>query len=146
MVTDYEIFEEFIPNVVDSRVLEINGERQWVFHHLHFNGPVTDRSYVLESTDSNSRPQEDYYRVEWQLSSRYFPTVDLTTGIRPDAFAGFREIYPAHGQALTKARYAVHSDPGGFIPGWLVASITDRYVQDVVTAIRHRLAAQTSTP
>ena len=73
LVTDYGHFAEFIPNVAESRVLLQAGGREWVFHHLHFAGPVADRTYVIESTDAASRPQENYYRVDWKLSSRDFP-------------------------------------------------------------------------
>jgi hypothetical protein len=80
LVTDYGHFAEFIPNVAESRVLLQAGGRQWVFHHLHFAGPVADRAYVIESTDAASRPQENYYRVEWELSDRDFPGSEGQTG------------------------------------------------------------------
>ena len=41
----------------------------------------------------------------------------------------------------TEAHYAVHSDPGGIVPGWLVTGMTERYIQQVVEAVRHRLEA-----
>jgi hypothetical protein len=33
----------------------------------------------------------------------------------------------------------VHSDPGGIIPDWLVTRMTDRYIQEVIMALRRRL-------
>lgn len=138
VVTDYAHFSEFIPNVSESRLLMRKGSAQWVFHHLHFPGPVSDRVYVFKSTDT-IRPQEHAYRVEWHLADRQFPGIDLSTGIRPQVFSGFWELRPAVEVGLTEARYAVHSDPGGFIPTWLVTKMTDRYVQQVIEAIRKRL-------
>jgi len=140
IVTDYNHFSEFIPNVYESRVLRETGDVQWVYHHLQFHGPVADRRYVIVSTDRNSRPEEDYYRVEWVLSDEIFPGIDLSAGVRPLAFAGFWEIQPGRAAGSTEARYAVRSDPGGLVPGWLVATMTDRYVVRVVQAIRQRLA------
>jgi len=139
LVTDYGHFAEFIPNVAESRVLLQTGGRQWVFHHLHFAGPVADRAYVIESTDAASRPQENYYRVDWTLSSRNFPGIEGHTGIRPRAFSGFWDLRPLMGGLGTEARYAVHSDPGGFIPDWLVVQMTDRYIQQVIAAVAQRL-------
>ena len=139
LVTDYGHFAEFIPNVAESRVLLHTGARQWVFHHLHFAGPVADRAYVIESTDATSRPQENYYRIEWRLSDRDFPGIDVNAGIRPRAFSGFWDLRPIENGLATEARYAVHSDPGGLIPDWLVVKMTDRYIQQVITAVARRL-------
>ncbi len=141
VVTGYDGFAEFIPNVLESRVLLQEGSHQWVFHHLRFPGPVADRVYVFRSTDS--RPaQQSGYRVEWQLSERRFPDIDAAAGIRPRRFSGFWELQPAAHGTVTEARYAVHSDPGGSIPAWLVARMTDRYVQQVIEAVAERLRRQ----
>jgi ribosome-associated toxin RatA of RatAB toxin-antitoxin module len=139
LVTDYDHFPEFIPDVAQSRVLERDGERSWVFHHLHFGGPVADRVYVIESRNAVNRPTEMRYRVEWELADRHFPVLDRTPGVRPRAFSGFWDLQPLDGGAYTQAAYAVHSDPGGMIPGWLVTVMTDRYIQQVITALRRRL-------
>lgn len=140
LLTDYGQFAEFIPDVVESRVLLQTGGRQWVFHHLHFGGPVADRVYVIESSDAASRPEMNYYRIDWELSGRDFPGLVRGTGVRPRSFSGFWELRPGAGGHGTQARYAVHSDPGGLIPGWLVVKMTDRYLQQVVAAVRRRLA------
>ena len=140
LVTDYGHFTGFIPNVVESRVLLQTGGRQWVFHHLHFAAPVADRAYVIESSDAASRPQEHYYRVDWKLSERDFPGIEGTTGVSPRAFSGFWELRPLEDGLATQARYAVHSDPGGLMPDWLVVKLTDRYIQQVIVAVSRRLA------
>jgi ribosome-associated toxin RatA of RatAB toxin-antitoxin module len=140
LVTDYGHFAEFIPDVAESRVLRRAGDTQWVFHRLHFGGPVTDRVYVIESSDASSRPQLNYYRVDWKLSDRHFPGLEGGAGVRPRSFTGFWELRPSGGGRGTEARYAVHSDPGGLIPDWLVVKMTDRYLQQVVAAVRRRLA------
>jgi len=139
LVTDYDRFAEFIPNVSESRVLRQEGSRQWVFHHLHFGGPAADRVYVIESSDVASRPPEQHYRVEWKLSDRHFPVLDRAAGVRPAAFSGFWDLRPLDGGTATQAVYDVHSDPGGIIPDWLVTRMTDRYIQQVIMALRRRL-------
>ena len=139
-VTDYDRFAEFIPNVAESRVLQQEGGRQWVFHRLHFGAPFADRVYVIESSEAASRPRENHYRIEWTLSARRFPALDETGGVNPRALSGFWDLRPlAHGNA-TEAAYAVHCDPGGFMPGWLVETMTDRYIQQVIVAVRLRIA------
>jgi ribosome-associated toxin RatA of RatAB toxin-antitoxin module len=138
VVTDYDRFAEFVPNVLESRVLARRGADQWVFHHLRFAGPVADRAYVIRSSDVR-RSADTGYRVEWRLSRRQFPGVDVSAGIRPRRLSGFWELRPAAHGAATEACYAVHSDPGGFIPAWLVARMSDRYVQQVIEAVGQRL-------
>ena len=140
MVTDYDHFPVFVPYVAESRVVRESGDAQWVYHRLHFPGPIADRRYVFVSR--NSRPAADYYRVEWELSDEVFPDVDLSRGVRPQSFSGFWEIQAGRDAGSTQARYAVHSDPGGMVPGWLVSSMTDRYAGQVVQAIRQRLAGE----
>ena len=139
LVTDYDHFPEFIPNVRQSRVLERQGNQQWVYHHLVFPAPVSDRAYVIKSTDSAGHPAQPYYRVDWQLDKRSFPGIDLTAGIRPEVFTGFWELRAVAGSNTTVAYDAVHREPGGCIPGWLVTTMTERYVQQVVDAVRSRL-------
>ena len=141
MVTDYDRFAEFIPTVFESRVLARQGVHQWVFHHLRFAGPVADRAYVIRSSTGQGSAEAGY-RVDWRLSRRQFPGVDVSAGIEPRRLSGFWELRPAADGTATEARYAVHSDPGGVIPAWLVARMTDRYVQQVIEAVGERLRGE----
>lgn len=139
VVVDYDHFAEFIPNVFKSRVMAHEGRTQWVYHHLKFFAPITDRIYLIRSTDRECRVQQPCYRVEWALDDRSFQDIDISAGIQPNAFSGFWELRSTDKPNRTEGRYAVHSEPGGFIPGWLVTRMTDRYIQQVVEAIRERL-------
>ncbi|MEA2094398.1 MAG: SRPBCC family protein [Pseudomonadota bacterium] len=139
VVTDYEHFEDFIPNVVESRVIRASEGFQWVFHRLHFPGPVADRVYVIRSQKQSGRIREGWFRVTWQLAAGMLAEVDTARGIEPESFSGFWDLRPLGDGKTVEARYAVHSDPAGFIPVWLVVKMTDRYLQQVVTAVRERL-------
>lgn len=142
LVNDYDAFVGLIPDVAESRVLAVEGASRWVYHRLHLPGPVADRVYVMRSTQRVDGVPADAWRVEWTLSDRPFPEVDLAAGVRPDSLSGFWEITAGDDPDSTKARYAVHVDPGGRLPAWLVRRLTDGYVQRVVAAIRGRLEAQ----
>lgn len=135
VVTDYAHFADFIPDVAESRILRTAGDAQWVFHRLHFTGPVADRVYVMRSVGRTTGPGA--YRVEWALAPEAVPAGEQ--GIAPRQFSGFWELRTADDGKTTEARYAVHSDPGGRIPAWLVTRMTDRYVREVVSAVRGRL-------
>ncbi len=117
LVTDYERFAEFIPNVVESRVLLQTGGTQWVFHHLHFAGPVADRVYVIESSDAASRPQAHYFRVDWSLSDRDFPGTKGSAGVRPRFILRLLGVTPARGRvghrsALRRSQRSRRIHPG----------------------------------
>ncbi len=144
VVVDYEHFAEFIPNVFKSRIVAREGNVQWVYHHLQFPGPIADRVYLIRSTSSEHRSRQPYYRVEWMLDERPFPDIDLAAGVRPDMFSGPWELRSIGNSNTTEGRYAVHVEPGGFIPGWLVTGMTDRYIQQVMAAVRQRLEERTS--
>ena len=118
VVTDYAHFAEFIPDVAESRIIREADGVQWVFHRLHFAGPVADRVYVMRSVGSVGAAA---YRVEWSLSPEAPPAG--AQGISPRQFSGFWELRPTTDGKATEARYAVHSDPGGRIPAWLVTRI-----------------------
>jgi ribosome-associated toxin RatA of RatAB toxin-antitoxin module len=141
VVVDYEHFAEFIPNVFKSRIMADEGKTRWVYHHLRFSGPIADRAYLIRSTERECRTRQSCYRVEWTLDDRSFQDIDLSAGIQPKVFSGFWELRSTEKPNGTEARYAVHSEPGGFIPGWLVTRMTDRYMQQVVEAVRERLGA-----
>jgi ribosome-associated toxin RatA of RatAB toxin-antitoxin module len=139
LVTDYDAFAGLIPDVAESRVLETAGRVQWVYHRLHFPGPVADRAYILQSSATATDTPPGAWRVEWALSERVFPQVDPGAGVRPDSLSGFWEIEAGAVPNACLARYAVHVEPGGRLPDWLVMRMTDRYVQRVVAAIRRHL-------
>lgn len=128
-------YEDFIPDVAESRIIRAAGDVQWIFHRLHFAGPVADRVYVMRSVGRTTGTGA--YRVEWALAPEAVPAGEQ--GIAPRQFSGFWELRTADDGKTTAARYAVHSDPGGRIPVWLVSRMTDRYVREVVRAVRARL-------
>lgn len=138
LVNDYGAFAGFIPDVAESRVLAREGAVQWLYHRLRLPPPLADRAYILEST-AGTEPAA--WRVAWQLSGREFPGVIPDGTVRPDRLSGFWEIAADGDPQRSKARYAVHVEPGGHLPGWLVRRMTERYVQRVVAAIRARLEA-----
>ncbi len=73
VVNDYAHFSQFIPNVVESRVLRVAGSTQEVFQRLHFPGPFADRVYVMKSTGQRVGSDPNEYRVEWQLIPGLLP-------------------------------------------------------------------------
>jgi ribosome-associated toxin RatA of RatAB toxin-antitoxin module len=139
LINNYDDFESFVPNVIESRVLERIGDRQWVLHRLQFPILFADLNYVISSTYSGSNPAEGYYRVNWQLDRRYFHGLDINSKKVPKALAGFWDIQPGDSDSTTQARYAIYNDPDGHLPTWVVTGLTERYVRQLIRAIRKHL-------
>jgi ribosome-associated toxin RatA of RatAB toxin-antitoxin module len=141
VITDYDRFAEFVPYVVHSRVVRRDAGRRLVSQHLRFPGPVADRHYVIESRDTVTPLPPERWRVEWRLApEKDFPALE-EKGITPAAFTGYWELTPAAGGAATDAIYALHFDPGGALPAWLVTFAMNRYLPRVIDAVRARAAS-----
>jgi hypothetical protein len=139
VITDYDRFIEFIPYVTNSRILRQEGEMGYVHQHLRFPGPVADRYYTITSSAAASRPRDNFFRVEWHLvpeSSVIVPAEEDEEGVVPSAFSGFWELTPSTNGTTTEAVYSIHLDPGGVLPSWLVTPMMNRYLVQVVEAVR----------
>ncbi len=136
VITDYDHFAEFIPYVTSSRILRQEGETGYVHQHLRFPGPVADRYYTITSSAASSRPRDNFFRVEWHLVPESSVIAPAEEGVVPPAFSGFWELSPSANGTATEAMYSIHFDPGGALPSWLVALMMNRYLTQVVEAVR----------
>jgi hypothetical protein len=62
--------------------------------------------------------------------------VPAEEGVIPPAFSGFWELTPSANGTATEAVYSIHLDPGGALPSWLVTPMMNRYLAEVVEAVR----------
>ena len=139
VITDYDHFAEFIPYVTSSRILRHEGETGYVHQHLRFPGPVADRYYTISSSAASSRPRNNFFRVEWHLVPKSSVVVPAEEGIVPPAFSGFWELTSSANGTATEAVYSIHLDPGGALPSWLVTPMMNRYLSQVVEAVRTKV-------
>ncbi len=138
VIWDYAHFREHIPGVEKSEVLQTEDGRKWVYQQLKLPGPLKDRHYVLESSNSNSRPDQQHYRVEWKLSQRFpLPTSNL---VSPSIFSGCWDIRPSREGGLL-AQYSIRLDPAGNIPHWMARRGMRRYVKQLLEHLHNQLQA-----
>jgi ribosome-associated toxin RatA of RatAB toxin-antitoxin module len=136
VVTDYDHFAEFIPYVASSRILRQEGETSYVHQHLRLPGPVADRYYTIASSAASNRPRDELLRVEWHLVPKTGALALAEEGVVPVAFSGYWELSPHANGTSTEAAYSIHFDPGGALPSWLVTRMMNRYLVQVVEAVR----------
>lgn len=145
VITNYDRFAEFIPYVARSQVVYREDGLRRVSQHLHFPGPLADRHYVIESRDSIASSPRERWRVEWRLVPEKDLPAPNETGITPVAFTGYWELTPSAGGTATDAIYSLHFDPGGALPAWLVTFAMNRYLPQVINAVRTRAIGSDGT-
>jgi len=88
------------------------------------------------SIAASSRPRDNFFRAEWHLAPKSSVIVPAEDGVVPLAFSGFWELTPSANGTATEAVHCIHLDPGGALPSWLVTPIMNRYLAQVVEAVR----------
>ena len=140
VISDYDHFADFIPLVSESRVLERTARTSWVYQRLGLPLLVADRHYIIKVDDNWHDPATAAIAVDWQLDasrSRSLPSADA---LLPAAFKGSWRLAALPAQSWCDAVYSIHVEPGGAVPDWLFARVSERYVVQVIDAVRKRLA------
>ena len=140
VISDYEHFRDFIHSVVDSRVLARQMSTLTVYQRLGFPLMVADRHYVIQVTDNLDQADEGLIKLTWQLDRQQ--SLSLTSGrvVVPDAFSGSWRLAELEEGRATDATYSIHVEPGGSLPAWLLLTASERYVFQVIQAVRRRLS------
>ena len=144
VVHDYDHFAEFLPYVKDSKTLKEDGEVRWVHQRLRFPGPIAEREFVLRIVHHTNVPRENFFLIEWRLDDEETRALSQRSGIVPTSFSGFWELGPNPEGTGTDATYAVHLDPGGALPVWVVKIATNHFLPAVIEAIRDQVLSSGS--
>jgi ribosome-associated toxin RatA of RatAB toxin-antitoxin module len=138
VISDYDHFTGFVPAVTASRVLERSGANTRVYQRLGLPMLFTDRHYVIRITDTLDEAH-GLVRVNWQLDAERSRALSPTDAVLPEAFTGFWRLTDTPGASGCEAIYAIHVEPGGRLPAWLFSRAAERYVTDVVEAVRKQV-------
>jgi ribosome-associated toxin RatA of RatAB toxin-antitoxin module len=137
VISDYERYPEFMPYVKRSEVVRKQNDVRWVFQHLVFPFPVSDRQYTIKISDVESRPKDGFYCVEWSLD-KDAPAKRDVSGITPafnDGFWILRQL----DQGKTEVSYFLHTDPSGWLPAWIINMANREALPAVMQALRQRV-------
>ena len=140
VISDYDHFRDFIPSVLDSHILEQHTSTTWVYQRLGFPLMAADRHYVIQVTDNLDQAGEGLLRVTWQLDRQQSLSLTSGSAVVPDAFSGSWRLAELEQGRATDATYSIHVEPGGRLPPWLLLSASERYVFQVIQAVRRRLS------
>ena len=140
-VSDYGNFVNFIPSVAESRLLEQQGADARVYQRLAMPMLFRDRHYVIQTGSDLSRAGKGIIHIYWSLDRPYTQALDPAKAVTPDAFEGYWHLTELSDGSGTDAVYSIHVVPGGRIPAWLFSRAAERYVIDVIEAVRRQTVA-----
>jgi ribosome-associated toxin RatA of RatAB toxin-antitoxin module len=138
VISDYDHFADFVPAVSASRVLAQAGANTWVYQRLGLPMLVADRHYVIQVTDALEDARNGLVRVSWQLDGNRTRALSPADAVLPDMFTGSWRLTDSPDGSGCEAIYTIHVEPGGRLPAWLYSRAAERYVTDVVEAVRER--------
>jgi len=145
VVSGYDRFADFIPYVLESRVLATRGALRWVYQRLRFPGPITDRHYVIRVEDTRGQNGPGSIQIHWRLAVDQAAAGRGAGVLRPAAMRGAWLLQPLDGGTRTDARYIIHLDPGGALPSWFMSLASGLYLRRVMAAVRGRVQPPVTT-
>lgn len=123
IITDFEHYPEFMPNIVNTRLLISTADSST--YHFTLKVAMVDINYTLLLKGS---VQGDMYGLTWDYVAG---DIRSTTGSWDIRREGIREGY-------SRIRYIVHTDPGKFVPGWVANKLSTESIPEMIVAIRER--------
>jgi uncharacterized protein YndB with AHSA1/START domain len=131
---DIEHFVDFMPYVVETRVLETKGNGH--FEYTLLNPPlVSKRDYTLEITTVEDPNGEAFVRSWTSANHKGPPPRD--GAVRLDVVEGSWTLEKIDG-THTRATYMLLTDPGGNIPSWMANKANTTSLPDLMNAVRQR--------
>jgi uncharacterized membrane protein len=118
VVNDFENYPDFMPYVIESRVLSRNNDSEVVAYNRIAPPFVTERDYPLKFRMTRGTPgNSGVFRSEWTARPDAEPEVKGVVRIRLNEGSWVAE--PISGGARTRLTYTLLTHPGGLIPDFV---------------------------
>jgi len=118
VVNDFDHYPEFMPYVIESRVLSRNGDSEVVAYNRIAPPFVAERDYPLKfRMTRGSLANGGVFRIEWTASPEAEPEVEGVVRIRLNDGSWVAE--PISGGSRTRLTYTLLTNPGGMIPDFV---------------------------
>ncbi len=128
-------FPEFVPHVKRVDVLEDHGDEKVVYQQIHVP-LLKDRDVTLHATKTSPAPGT------YEIATAAVPggppeTSDYVRVQRSESH--WRLVPDGGGTAVT---YTIRTDPGGWVPGWVLDRVQTETAANLVRAILQRAEAK----
>ena len=118
VVNDFDHYPEFMPYVIESRVLSRNGDSEVLAYNRIAPPFVAERDYPLKfRMTRGTRTNGGVFRSEWTASPEAEPEVEGVVRIRLNDGSWVAE--PISGGSRTRLTYTLLTNPGGLIPDFV---------------------------
>jgi hypothetical protein len=118
VVNDFDHYPEFMPYVIESRVLSRNGNSEVVAYNRIAPPFVAERDYPLKFRMTRGNlANGGVFRSEWAASPEAEPEVEGVVRIRLNDGSWVAE--PISGGSRTRLTYTLLTNPGGMIPDFV---------------------------
>jgi hypothetical protein len=146
VITDYASYPEFMPHIVESRVVRHENNSQEIFQRVRisefFRFLFKDRYHVVINHLTYPEPDGNHYRVEWTINAAATKELEIEGAIATSLNTGYWDIQGINDNQETRIHYYLHTDPGGLIPKNFVNSGTTKSIPAVINAVRDRVNSQ----
>ena len=118
VVNDFDHYPDFMPYVIESRVLSRNGDSEVVAYNRIAPPFVAERDYPLKfRMTRGSLANGGVFRIEWTARPEAEPEVEGVVRIRLNDGSWVAE--PISGGSRTRLTYTLLTNPGGMIPDFV---------------------------
>lgn len=128
----FEVEAFFSPNPLDLALFRIPGQRYigYFYGHVEVPWPLKDRWYIVRVQWDETQAARHIYTCSWSL----------TLGNLRE-YSGEWKVEP-FGDNRTRLTYRVVTDPGGFVPQFLVEDFSTKTLPQVIAGVRRRVASR----
>lgn len=142
VVNDFDHYPEFMPYVIESRILSRNGDSEVVAYNRIAPPFVAERDYPLKfrmtrGTSANG----GVFRSEWTASPEAEPEVKGVVRIRLNDGSWVAE--PISGGKRTRLTYTLLTNPGGLIPDFVANMSNTVAIPKLFKAVMKRSVEKT---
>jgi hypothetical protein len=136
VVNDQPHYVEFMPYVVEVKILPIDAGPNARYEYHYINPPLVDRrDYTLKAT-FEANAAEGKYRRSWSAANDKGPGVRDGV-VRLSTCEGYWQIERLTDKT-TRVTYWLYTDPGGAIPAWIANKANTTSLPKMIQAVRNR--------
>ena len=144
VVNDFDHYPDFMPYVIESRVLSRNGDSEVVAYNRIAPPFVTERDYPLQFRMTRGSPaNRGVFRTDWTASPDAEPEVRGVVRVRINEGSWVAE--PISGGARTRLTYTLLTHPGGLIPNFVANMSNTVAIPKLFKAVTKRSVEKAQT-
>jgi hypothetical protein len=147
VLTDHGRYHEFMPHIVESRLVSQAGDTQLIFQRLRisdvFRFLFKDRYHVVRNRLHRPPEGASHYRVEWSLDTAAMRDLRVDDAIATRLNSGYWDLQGLDGGSATRVEYYLRADPGGSIPKSFAHAGILESIPAVIDAVRTQAISTT---